>query len=378
MKKLLIATDSFLPRWDGISRFLSEIMPVLENEFEITVVCPKYKGDLKGFEKIHIVRFRTLGLSIADINLAWPNLKRLRDLVAEADLVWTQTLGPIGALTVLNAKKLNRPCLAYIHSIEWELFSKSVRSMRDLVFILTTFYVRWLYNRCSMLMVPSLEVEELLQYNGIRTQKKVVHLGIDIDKFRPADIKSDAKKKVGINPDHKVIGYTGRIAREKDVLTLYKAFLKVKQERKDVVLLIVGDGLSSYKKIMSENDSVIMPGSVNNIQDYLQAMDIFVLPSLTETTSLSTMEAMSCGIPVISTKVGFVKRYVKEKENGMFFPQHNDLLLSLKIKWLLERPDMMYHLSENARKTITDRYQWKSTVERIKTILTSVETRPAP
>ena len=51
-KKLVISTDCFLPRWDGIARFLLEIIPRLSRYYDITVIAPKFEGTLKGFEKI--------------------------------------------------------------------------------------------------------------------------------------------------------------------------------------------------------------------------------------------------------------------------------------------------------------------------------------
>jgi glycosyltransferase involved in cell wall biosynthesis len=158
-------------------------------------------------------------------------------------------------------------------------------------------------------------------------------------------------------------------------MTLYRAFASLRMERKDAVLLLVGDGIESYKRMLSSDENVILPGAVSNIQDYLQAMDVFVLPSLTETSSLATMEAMACGIPVVTTKVGFVKRYVKDRENGLFFPNYNDTVLRLKLDWLLNRPETMKRLGENARQTIMEKYQWSSTVERVRTILDSIEVK---
>ncbi len=373
MKKLLIATDNFLPRWDGISRFLAEIIPLLQNDFEITVLAPKFKGELKGFEKVYIQRFKTIGIQFGDFLPAFPKRKEIKEYVKNCDIVWTQTIGPIGLLTLLEAKKQKKPVAAFIHSIEWELFSKSVKSFRGLVYLISKIYAKWVYNKCNLLMVPSLEIEELFNYVGIKSEKKVVHLGIDVEKFLPTQDKIEAKKKVGINPDYKIIGYTGRIAREKDIMTLFRAFKKLKQERKDIQLLVVGDGLKSHKRILSSDKDVILPGAVSNVEDYLRAMDVYVLTSLTETSSLSTMEAMACEIPVITTKVGFVKRYVKDKENGLFFPKHNDLVLSIKINSLLNDEEQRKILGENARKTILERYKWLATVDRVKSILLSLD-----
>jgi len=113
----------------------------------------------------------------------------------------------------------------------------------------------------------------------------------------------------------------------------------------------------------------MLPGSVDNVVDYLQAMDVFVLPSLTETSSLATMEAMACELPVVTTKVGFVKEYIREKHNGMFFPFKNSLVLSMKIEMLLENPELRAELGRNARKTIVESFSWEKTKERISEII---------
>ncbi|MCK5025745.1 MAG: glycosyltransferase family 4 protein, partial [Nanoarchaeota archaeon] len=101
--------------------------------------------------------------------------------------------------------------------------------------------------------------------------------------------------------------------------------------------------------------------SKDDVIPYLQAMDIYVLPSLTETTSLSTLEAMSCGCAVISTKVGLVKRYIKDKVNGSFFPKGNATALKIKLNWLIENPGIRAKLGRNARETVKAKFNWEKT-----------------
>jgi len=368
MKKLLIATDSFLPRWDGVGRFLLEIIPRLAENYEITVLAPDF-GELKNIDKVKIIRFPVVKINFGDIEFVGFHYRKIKKHIREADIVFTQTIGPIG-LSAINAEsKLSVPVISYVHSIEWELTTRGVKRCKRTINALTRRIARRFYNLCSLLIVPSEEVEQIYEKNKIHTSMEIVHLGTDTQKFLPAGDKKEAKKKVGIDPYCTIIGFSGRIGREKDLITLYRAFRRLEKKHPNLKLLIVGKGVKELEKLFSSNRNIMLPGSVDNVVDYLQAMDVFVLPSLTETSSLATMEAMACELPVVTTKVGFVKEYIREKHNGMFFPFKNSLVLSMKIEMLLENPELRAELGRNARKTIVESFSWEKTKERISEII---------
>ena len=109
-----------------------------------------------------------------------------------------------------------------------------------------------------------------------------------------------------------------------------------------------------------------MAGQQEDVVPYLQAMDIYVLPSLTETTSLSTLEAMACALPVICTPVGAIKTYIKHRENGFLFPRGNVEKLTQYLMVLLKKPKRREELGLAARKTVKEQFHWENTAERIK------------
>lgn len=372
MKKLLITTDSFLPRWDGIARFLSEIIPLLKEKYEITVLAPQFPGRIPRYKRVRIVRIPLSGAEFGDYTPAKFEYRKVEGFVKETDIVFNQTIGPIGFAAILTAKKHKKPVVSYIHSIEWELFSKAVKRFKGIVFKCSSFFARYCYKRCRLLLIPSKDVERTLKDNNIKTNMKVVHLGTDVAKFIPPINKKKAKKKIKINPRYKVIGFCGRIGREKDVPTLFQAFSKLQKIRKDIKLLIVGSGLKETEKELMDQKNVVLTGSKENVIPYLQAMDIYVLPSLTETTSISTLEAMSCGLPVIATPVGFIRHYIKEGKNGMFFPKKNTGILAKKISLLLENQKTREDLGESARKTVVEKFNWKKTVKGLENAFNSV------
>lgn len=370
MKRLLIATDSFLPRWDGIARFLSEIVPKLSKDYEIVILAPHFTGYHQVKQKlgsITIHRFPTFKFKIGDFPPAKPLFGKVKKYVREADIVWIQSIGPIGSSTAKWAKKLEKPLVAFTHSIEWELVSNAVTGFslfRKFIEILVKRAARKTYNRCNLLIVPSKDTAMRLRKAGIKTIMKQVNLGIDTNKFRPAANKNEAKKSIGISPEKIVVSYIGRLGMEKDLVTLYRAFVQLMYKFPNLVLMVVGEGIDSYKR-MFKRKQMIYVGPRSDVQRFYQATDIYTMPSLTETTCLTVMEAMASGCAVIATKVGAIPSYVVNKYNGLFFKKRNSYVLRKKIEMLIENEELRRKLGENARNTIEAQHSWSKTVEEI-------------
>ncbi len=364
-KKLLITTDNFLPRWDGIARFLSELIPKLTKDFEVTVIAPDF-GKLRKIENVKVIRFPVMKMQFGDINFTWFRFKEVSRIVSENDIVFNQTIGPIGIAAIRAANKQRKSLVSYVHSIEWELASEAIKVFKSLTKLCVKLTARRFYNKCTLLLVPSKGVEDLLTLNRITRKKSVVKLGVDAGNFAPPLTKFAAKRKIGIQPSKKVIGFSGRIGREKDLNTLLNAFKRLREKYKDAVLLIVGKGVEEEE---FKQKNVILAGSVMNLVPYLQAMDIFVLPSLTETSSLATMEAMAVGLPVIATPVGSVKEYVEDGKNGFIFPRKDYNYLADKIELLLKDEKLRAQIGREARKTIISKHRWDDTVKKIVGVL---------
>ncbi len=367
-KKLLITSDNFLPRWDGISRFLAEIIPRLKDKYDITVIAPDFgETPAEKSTMFRLVKVPISGLRVGDFTFSKPKRRIIRKEVSRCDLLFSQTIGPIGLMALRAARKQKKKSISFIHSIEWELATRAVGidAFKVYSYAFTKFFVRRVYNRVGLLVVPSFSIAEMLSWHRIRSEKKVVHLGVDTAKFIPPAKKEMAKKNLGIDADALVIGYHGRIGREKDLLTLLRAFIIIKKIRPKAVLLVVGDGVDSIKKKLASVKGVILPGSTNNVVPYLQAMDIYCLTSLTETTSLGTLEAMDCGVPPVVNRVGFVKDYIRPPKNGLFFTGRDSYDLSKKILSLILDPDAREKTGAVARKFVEKEFSWDKTAKQL-------------
>jgi glycosyltransferase involved in cell wall biosynthesis len=367
--KLLIASDNFPPRWDGIGRFLTEIIPRMKNTFDITVVCPDFgEFQIEGVsvEKIPIYR----SVKFGDFNVPKFKYFKLKKLIAENDLIFVQSIGPIGMLSIHIARSRHKPLCAYMHSIETELVPNALSGLvKKYSYAVVRRIRKNTYNKCDLLIVPSEGISELIHWEGIDKKTEVVHLGTDTKKFIPPKSKDEAKRLFNINKDDIVIGYHGRLSREKDLKTLLRAFVRLQSIHKNIKLMIVGEGLDEIKDFLKKREGVLLIGPKNDPVPYLQAMDIYVLPSLTETTSLSTLEAMSCELPVIATSVGFIKEYINSGINGYLFRKQDVYSLTKLMEKLITEPKLREQVGKAARKTVMQQFDWELTAKKIEHLL---------
>ena len=119
-------------------------------------------------------------------------------------------------------------------------------------------------------------------------------------------IMSEIRKKLAIPEDAFVLGHVGRFSYQKNHEYLIRIFAEVRKRNEHAVLMLIGDGENKpdVKKQIEElhlTDSVRFCGLVNNVNDYMQAMDVFVLPSRYEGLPIVGVEAQAAGLPVITS-----------------------------------------------------------------------------
>ncbi|RLE38755.1 hypothetical protein DRJ17_03075 [Candidatus Woesearchaeota archaeon] len=373
MKRLVIASDTFFPMYDGVTRFIGEIVPRLKNDFLITIIAPSYdKTKKEVWEGIPIIKMPVCRLiKAAGYPTPIPRFCRMWRIIEKADVVFVQSGPLIGGATILISKLLRKPVVMYMHQIGWEQLAHVAHGPKWWKLFLKCFtknYARFFSNLCNKVIIPSKEIETILRSIKIKSDIVQAPLGIDVDEFTPTKDIESAKKAVGIDPSRIVIGYCGRISKEKGLDTLIEAFRDLNKKYKNLFLLVVGEGEKDIKEAIGKVPNTRITGFVKNVVDYYHAMDIFVLPSLTETTGLTILEAMSCQVPVVVTPVGFAS-YLKNKFNAMIFPKRSVYVLKKRLEILINDPNERKDIAESGRFTVEKRFTWTTTYRKIKRIL---------
>jgi glycosyltransferase involved in cell wall biosynthesis len=143
----------------------------------------------------------------------------------------------------------------------------------------------------------------------------------------PNQKKIELRHELQIPQKDKIVAFTGRLVSYKGLPLLLRVWNEIQRQQSTAKLLLVGSGgldihncekeLKEYVKEKGLENSVLFTGNVSNVHQYLQASDLFVFPTENEAFGISLIEAMACGLPVISTSVGGVKDIIKHGENGL-------------------------------------------------------------
>jgi glycosyltransferase involved in cell wall biosynthesis len=184
-----------------------------------------------------------------------------------------------------------------------------------------------------------------------------VPLWIDTDKFRPilAGQASHLRRKFLKSDNIRVILFVGRLETDKSLETLLYATKGLSEVRKDVILVVIGTGSEEKRYIelarqLGITDKVKFLGYIrhDDVAEYYNIADVYVLTSMWEEWSNTIMEAMACGIPVIATNVGANPYLVKDGQTGFLFPVKNSQALAQKIAYVLDHQSEVKRISSEA------------------------------
>lgn len=187
----------------------------------------------------------------------------------------------------------------------------------------------------------------------------------DVQKNRSA-LRSELKMK----QEEIIIGYVGRLSKEKGIKYLFEAIAMLVKEFVPVKLLIVGDGPQKselYQLTISLNieGKVILTGFQPNVDEWIAVMDFFVLPSITEGTPMALLEVMSQGVPCIASAVGGIPQVIDSGVDGILVaPGKPDEICDAILKLSRDHVKRNY-ISKNAKEKVLLKYNVKEWTKKI-------------
>lgn len=202
----------------------------------------------------------------------------------------------------------------------------------------------------GLIAVSQEEFEHALSLGIPRRFLSLVPNGTDVP---PAGDGALVRRSLGLPEDALIIGFVGRMVPQKDPENLLRAFAELAPRNAAARLAMVGDGplLGSSRK-MAEDLGISSRVHWLGVQDgpsVMPAFDVFALPSLYEGLPYVLIEAMSRGLPIVTTEIGGARTLVEEGENGYVIPSGNPTLLAAALEMPLADATLRRRLGERSR-----------------------------
>jgi glycosyltransferase involved in cell wall biosynthesis len=320
-----------------------------------------------------------------------PAYRKLRVLADHYDVIYVSGLRTLGIPAVLVGHFHRKPVvLESLNNGELSgaYFDSGLRALglshRSPAFWPVNFLRRSLLRRADHFVAIAESVRREYVENGVPPDKvTLIPRGLDLNRFRPASVteKADLRRRLGLPAEGRVVCFTGRLVTWKGPLTLLEAWRQVVKHRSGSreaatspsLLVFLGAGGSDQHNCEAEarrfvadhglGESVRFEGDVHNVEDYLRAADIFALPTHDDTFGGAAMEAMACGLPVVTTQIAGLADYVCDEVNALAVPPGEVEPLRTVLQRLLADPELCIRLGNAAVRTAQD-YSRERSIER--------------
>lgn len=224
------------------------------------------------------------------------------------------------------------------------------------------------------------EAAELIEhYDALPARVSVVHPGVDLETFSPADGREAARARVGWSQDECVVLFVGRLQPLKAPDVLVKALKHLPAtatDGKHLRLVICGGPSGSGSQMLEQLQDLVHklhlkgrvtflpPQNATRLADLYRAADVVAVPSYSESFGLVAVEAQACGTPVIAAAVGGLVTAVKNETSGLLVSGHDSMVWAATISRLLHDDPLRERLGRGAIAQAR-RFSWLQTSDEL-------------
>jgi UDP-2,3-diacylglucosamine pyrophosphatase LpxH/glycosyltransferase involved in cell wall biosynthesis len=363
-----IITDTFAPDINGVAMTLGRLSAgLIRCGHLVTVIC---SGD-QTKSPTSIAAIPLPGYKEVRIGMPGPFKLRKRWLKKRPDVIYVATESPLGISAVSVASGLGIPVTTGFHTNFHEYMEQyKLKALQPAAMS----YLRHIHSRAHATMAPSQEVIDMLRKEGI-AHAHLLGRGVDTQLFSPARRDEELRASWDAAPDAPVFVIVGRVAAEKNIPLVMRAFSALRENHPKARFVVVGDGplRESWQKSQPWVHFAGMQRGEDLTRHYASA-DVLLFPSETETFGNVVLEGMASGLAVVAYDYAATALHISNGENGFSVPKGN------AEAWLDAAAactdlSALIPLREAARRT-SEPLSWDCIVERFESILaTSARTR---
>lgn len=351
----------------GVGRHVLDLSGHMQRAgLDVAVACPRMRENAKR-DTAFVDKLKAAGVPVVEISMRYgihpsADLRSYRCLVqllrrGRYDVVHTHS-SKAGVLGRLAGWHCGVPVLVYTPNA----FAFLGAHNRLLRWLYRTVEQRLGHQATDALICVSRSEMALADSLAIVPLERLVLLEntLDASDFATLADQVEAKSSLGLDPDHLVVGYTGRLAKQKGVEYLIQAVRQVVASGDNIQLLLVGEGEleRSVRRMVTQHhleDHVMLAGYRTDVPKVLAALDVFALPSLYEGLPYALMEAMAAGRAVVATDVGGNRDLIRDGITGLLVPPHDARTLADALLHLLRAPHERERLGRAALAAVGSR-----------------------
>jgi len=386
MRKVCFVSPEYWPLSGGTGAYVYYLSnELMKNSYKICVVTGSDQTlDIKVNEQLNVFFLKIPKTPvIKSFLLAASSYRKLNSVRGSVNVDITHANLPLTPNFAVPPN-FGKTLVCTVHST-WKGEAQAIRSepysrlnanekfMVSFNWFLRIFEEKMLERANKIIAVSHFTKRELLEYYKVPEEKiRVIHNGVDVNKFKPAQDKRKVKEELGFNPDDLTILSVGRLYARKGLFTLIESMPAVVNRFKNAKFIISGKGQSDeMRKLIAHaekigvKDSIIFTGYYpdKKLPKLYQAADVFAFSTFYEHHPFAVLEALSTGLPVVTTSVGGIPETIESGKNGFLVEPFNPKQFADRILYLLEHPAEAAEMGLLARQTILERFDWRIVVK---------------
>ena len=339
--KIALFTEAYLTFVNGVRTHVETLKNGLEKlGHEVLVVCalPEAK---KHFVKDGVLCCPSMSWKkIYNYGVAKPisptRFKYVKNFAP--DIIHIHTEFGIGFSGAYIAKLLKLPYVYTMHTMYDEYIYYIIpKKLIKIAKKTAHFYVKQLAQRASVVVGPSVKIEDFLKGCGFNKKIEIIPNSVELNLFDEKNISMEQKQKIknelGI-ADGDVLGcFCGRLGKEKSVDVLLKNWSELVKKDKKFKLLIFGDGpyrkeFEQLSRDLNITQNVTFLGKIvhTSLPPYYSICNFYITSSLSEVHSISTLEAMASGLPVFHILDELNKYQIEDGVNGFTYKDADEMV----------------------------------------------------